>query len=105
LRIEAIIALVLLGGVLFSGCISSPNCVVGSGNVVNETRSVGSFNGIDLHGSGALFLSQGTQQPLRIEAEDNILKVLSTRVESGKQVIGSDACISTTKPKIGRAHV
>jgi hypothetical protein len=98
LRIEAILALVLLGGVLFSGCISSPNCVVGSGNVVNETRSVDSFNSIDLRGSGALFLSQGSQQPLRIEAEDNILKVLTTRVESRKLIIGSDSCISATKP-------
>lgn len=98
MRIEAIITLVLLGSVLFSGCISSSNCVVGSGNVVNETRSVGSFNGIDLRGSGSLFLSQGTQQPLRIEAEDNILKVLTTRLESGKLIIGSDSCISATKP-------
>ena len=52
----------------------------------------------ELRGSGALFLSQGPQQPLRIEAEDNILKVLTTRVESGKLVIGSGACISATKP-------
>ena len=98
MRIEAIIALLLLASVLLSGCISSPNCVVGSGNVVNETRSVDSFNSIELRGSGALFLSQGPQQPLRIEAEDNILKVLTTRVESGKLIIGSDACISATKP-------
>ncbi len=98
MRIEAILALVLLMSVLLSGCISSPNCVVGSGNVVNDTRSVDSFNSIDIRGYGALFLSQGPQQPLRIEAEDNILKVLTIRVESGKLVIGSDVCISATKP-------
>jgi hypothetical protein len=83
---------------LLSGCISSPNCVIGSGNVVNETRSVDGFSSIDLRGSGALILFQGPQQPLRIEAEDNILKALTTRVESGKLIIGSDACISATKP-------
>jgi hypothetical protein len=98
LRIEAILALLLLASVLFSGCISNPNCVVGSGNVVNDTRSVDSFNSIDLLGSGTLFLSQGPRQPLRIEAEDNILKVLTTRVESGKLIIGFGSCISTTKP-------
>ena len=55
MRIEAIFALVLLASVLFSGCISSPNCVVGSGNVVNEISPVDSFDSIDLRGSGALF--------------------------------------------------
>lgn len=98
MRIEAYLALVLLASVLLSGCISSPNCVVGSGNVINETRSVESFNGIDLRGSGALILSQGPQQPLRIEAEDNILQLLTTRVEYGKLIIGFDSCISATKP-------
>jgi hypothetical protein len=98
LRIEAILGLVLLAIILLSGCISSPNCVVGSGNVVNETRPVESFNSIDLRGSGALLLSQGPQQPLRIEAEDNIHKVLTIRIESGKLIIGSDSCISATKP-------
>jgi hypothetical protein len=98
LRIEAVPAIALLVSILLSGCISSPNCVVGSGNVVNETRSVDSFSSIDLRGSRELILSQGPQQPLRIEAEDNILKVLTIRVESGKLIIGSDACISTSKP-------
>jgi hypothetical protein len=98
MRTEAIIAPVFLAIVLLSGCISSPNCVIGSGNVVNETRSVDGFSSIDLRGSGALILSQGPQLPLRIEAEDNILKALTTRVESGKLIIGSDTCISATKP-------
>jgi hypothetical protein len=35
---------------------------------------------------------------LKIEAEDNILKVLTTRVESGRLIIGSNTCISTTRP-------
>lgn len=98
MRIETAIATVLLAIVLISGCISSPSCVAGSGNVVNETRSVDGFNSIDLRGSGALILSQGPQQPLRIEAEDNVLKALTTRVESGRLIIGSDACISSTRP-------
>lgn len=98
MRTEPIIATVFLAIVLLSGCISSPSCVIGSGNVVNETRSVDSFNSIDLRGSGALILSQGPRQPLRIEAEDNILKALTTHVESGKLIIGSDGCISATRP-------
>lgn len=98
MRIEALLALIFLTSVLFSGCVSSPSCAVGSGNVVSETRSVGSFSSVELHGSGELFLSQGPQQPLIIEAEDNILKVLTTRVESGKLIIGSNACISANRP-------
>jgi len=98
LRTETVHALVLFAIVLLCGCISSPNCVVGSGNVVNETRSVDSFYSIDLRGSGALFLSQGPQQPLKIEAEDNVLKVLTTRIESGRLIINLNACISTARP-------
>ena len=35
---------------------------------------------------------------MRIEAEDNILKVLTTQVVSGKLIIGSGACVSATRP-------
>ena len=97
LRAEAVLVLELFAIVLLCGCISSPNCVVGSGNVVNETRSVDSFDSIDLRGSGALFLYQGPQQPLKIEAEDNVLKVLTTRVEAGRLIINLNACISTAR--------
>lgn len=97
MRTEVVLIVGLFAAVLLSGCMG-PSCVIGSGNLINETRMVDSFNSIELQGSSNLYLTQGLPQPLRIEAEDNILKALNIHVEAGKLIIGTEACITTTKP-------
>ena len=52
----------------------------GSGNVVREDRHVSSFNAIDVSGSFEVFLSQGTTQSVIVEADDNLMKLIKTRV-------------------------
>ena len=55
--------------------------VVGSGNVVSETRAVSGFHGFDLSGSGDVIVTQGDTEGLVIEAEDNILPLLESTVD------------------------
>ncbi|MDD5341823.1 MAG: DUF2807 domain-containing protein [Patescibacteria group bacterium] len=60
----------------------------GSGNVANETRDVSNFKRISLSGVGNLKITQGDTEGLKIEAEDNLIKKIETKVEAGTLKIG-----------------
>lgn len=55
----------------------------GSGNVVSETRAVSDFHAIDIDYPATVFVSQGSQESLKIEAEDNLIPNLKTEVRNG----------------------
>ena len=93
----AMVALAVAAMVLFSGCIEQ-SCTQGSGKIIAETRAVESFNSIDLQGWGDLYITEGPQQPLQIQGEDNILPLLKTVVSDGLLKIYTDGCIRTTEP-------
>jgi len=75
-------------------------CVIGSGNVDSETRSVDIFHSAELRGWGNLYITQNGASEISIEAEDNILPLLKTYVTSGKLIIENEllTCIRPTKP-------
>ncbi|MBI4709105.1 MAG: DUF2807 domain-containing protein [Candidatus Portnoybacteria bacterium] len=54
--------------------------ISGSGNVITEEREVADFDKIYLSGLGNLIIEQGDKESLKIEAEDNIIPKISTRV-------------------------
>jgi hypothetical protein len=54
--------------------------VVGSGNVTSEPRDVGNFDEVTLSGVGQLHITQTGSESLTIEAEDNILPLLTSEV-------------------------
>jgi hypothetical protein len=54
--------------------------VRGSGNVVDETRKVSGFDTIRVDYPARVFISQGSTESLKIEAEDNLLPGLQTEV-------------------------
>jgi hypothetical protein len=55
----------------------------GSGNVVAETREVSGFRALEVSYPAQVFVSQGSQESLKIEAEDNLLPLLKTEVKNG----------------------
>lgn len=57
--------------------------VIGSGAVATEERDVGGFDRVRLSGEGELRITQGDTEALTIEAEDNILPLIESRVENG----------------------
>jgi len=68
--------LVVLFMILFAtACVSR-----GSGEVVNEQRSVEDFNRVVISGYGEVVLAQSATQSLRIEAEDNIIPLIQITV-------------------------
>ena len=69
---------------VLSGC----SVVSGSGQVASETRSVSGFTGIDLSGTGEVIIEQGGSESLTVEADDNVLPVLTSEVEGSVLRLG-----------------
>ena len=88
-----------LFAILFtSGCIGPySDCITGSGNVVSKDFTVDEFHSVGFGVHGNLYITQSAQQSLRIEAEDNVLELLTVNVENGRLNIYSDRCFRNIK--------
>ncbi len=62
----------------------------GSGVIESETRPVSDFDQLELSGLGVIYITQGTEETLKIEAEDNVLPAITTAVRNGVLQIGFD---------------
>ena len=65
--------------VIFCSCES----ITGSGNIITQTRNLDQFNGVKASGSIDIEVSNAPNQSLTIEADDNILPYIITKVENG----------------------
>ena len=74
------------GTIVFQG---NRNAVRGSGNVVEETRSLSGVTGVNLATLGDLTIELGDTESLRIEAEDNLMEYIETDVRNGGLRIGT----------------
>ena len=66
------------------------NVTRGSGNVITESRAVSNFSNVVLAGIGELSITQGDNESLTIEADDNLMPLITTKVENGTLTIGLD---------------
>lgn len=60
--------------------LASCRFTTGSGNIITEKRSVANFNGISVGGAFEVEVKIGTNTELTVEADDNIMKYIETRV-------------------------
>jgi len=81
--------------------------VTGSGNVETETREINGVTAVELANSGSLEITQGNAESLEIEAEDNILPLLTSDVRDGRLVLGvkPNTSIRATRPIVFRLTV
>jgi len=79
--------------------------VRGSGKVISEDRQVSDFQRIILQGSGELIIEQGSREALTIEAEDNLLPVLTSEVQNGTLTLSSKRGMSIQPTKPIRYHL
>ena len=74
----------------------------GSGNVITENRNVSGFDRVEIHDGGNLHLMQGDTETLEIEAEDNIMPYLTSRVVNNTLILEFDDSVRrsfmTTRP-------
>ncbi len=83
----ALLAVTLCAG-LAGFMADSLAAVTGSGRTSTETRAVGEFSSIAVGGNIDLQVSQGEKTSLQVQADDNLLPLLETVVESGRLKIG-----------------
>ena len=77
----AVVAVLLV----LTGC----SVVSGSGQVKSETRQVSGFTGIELSGVGEVTIEQGGSESLTVEADDNVLPVLTSEVTDSVLRLGT----------------
>jgi Putative auto-transporter adhesin, head GIN domain len=87
-----------LVALLLPACDNARGAVRGSGTLTSEERSVSGFDAVALDGSGSLIIDVGGAESLTIEAEDNILPLLTSNVTGSTLKLSSSKPISPTKP-------
>ena len=80
--------------------LSACSVVTGSGRIESETREVSGFTRIDLSGSGEVTVVQGDVESLTVEADDNVLPVLTSDVSDSTLKLGtkSGTTVNTRSP-------
>jgi hypothetical protein len=87
-----------LAGLPLSACDDDADSVRGSGTLASESRSVSGFDDVVLEGIGDLIIDVGGTESLTIEAESNLLPVLTSNVTGSTLTLGSSEPISPTRP-------
>jgi hypothetical protein len=94
-RSTAALALV---AVVLVACDDDPDTVRGSGTLASEERSVSGFDEVALEGIGELVIDVGGTESLTIEAEDNLLPLLTSEVRGSTLELGAQEAMSPTRP-------
>ncbi len=87
-KLSIAVLILIMVAMLTSAC--EINMVSGSGKVITDTRSVSGFNSVVFAGLGELNITQGSSEGLTIEAEDNIMPHILTKVDNGVLTISLD---------------
>ena len=94
----AITVFLICLAVAAAGCITNTHGT-GSGNVINQTRSIQGVDQVSLDGAGTVLLIQGNQESLTIEAEDNIIPHIVSSVTGNRLAVSYDNTTpSPTRP-------
>ncbi len=72
---------------LQSGCSYGFGGIKGNGNVTKQERQLDSFSSLDVGGAFKVFLTQGDKEFVIVEADENLLDVISTEVRGNTLVI------------------
>ena len=87
----------LAGVLMLLPVMLAAGCTVGSGKMTTETRDVTGFDEIVLLGSGDVIVTVTGTESLEIDAEDNVLPLLTSDVVDGRLELGVTESITTTR--------
>lgn len=96
-------SIVLITLIIFiCSCIETVHrdCIKGSKNIIYDYRIQSVFHSIDFDGSGNLFITQGQNDSLIIETDDNIIPYIQTNVSNNMLFIHSTESICPTSLNI-----
>ena len=99
-RVSLFSPLIILTLVSLACQVAIPTIVNGSGILDTETRDVSNFDAISLENMGDVYIEVGNTERLTIEAEDNLLPLLTSEVKNGvlKLDVVRGRNIDPTKP-------
>jgi hypothetical protein len=84
MRILLILLILATGVAIIAGCTTVPQpCITGSGNVTSETRNLSNFEYVSLTMPATLIVRNGEVHSVKIEADDNVLPLITSDVRSG----------------------
>jgi hypothetical protein len=85
-----VLILSVLSAFLLTGCFWSFDStkIKGSGTVTKEQREVSPFEKIDVTGAFTVYLSQGDEESVEVEIDDNLQQYVLVRNEDSKLVLG-----------------
>jgi hypothetical protein len=90
-------AVVLLVRYDVFGGSSGSSVVRGSGIAASQTRSLASFRTVELAGSNKVTIRVGGRQSVVVNADDNLLRHVTTQVRDGRLAIGNTSGSFTTR--------
>ncbi len=79
--------------------------VKGNGNIITSNRNEGNFKSVSAAGSFDVYFSQGTENEIRIEADENLMKYITTRVENGVLKIRTKSGVNIRPSQDMRVYV
>ena len=92
--------LAFLSTFLLQGCvINLGESVTGNGDVTEETRQIGDFNSIRVSNGFDVFITEGDEIFLKVEADENLMEYIKTEVSGNELRIYSDVNIRMAKSK------
>ncbi len=80
-----------------NSCIGDIFCIDGQGNVVTEYRNIDNFTKVEMEISGKVFIKQGDYFNIQVDAQDNILDILTTDMRNNVLHISFDHCVDNYK--------
>jgi hypothetical protein len=98
------LAPVIVAWVVGCNAVSAP-AVHGSGVVATEPRDAANFSEVWLNGSGEVVVEQTGTESVTVEAEDNLLPLLVTRVDGRRLTLGTKPNVNIRPTRPIRYHV
>ena len=104
-RYPLAVCLLAIAVLILSAC--AVTTVRGSGKVVTEEREVSGFEGVTLSGIGKVIITQGDEESLAIETDDNLMRYIESEVRDGRLElrIAEDTIPISSRPIIYRVSV
>lgn len=78
--------------------------ISGNGNVVDETRDISGFKGVHVSSGIDVYLSQGSNFEVTVEADENLQDVILTEVEGNNLVVKTER-VNIRSAKSKKVHV
>lgn len=99
---------ILLLTILFSSCdtTDAPECLTAPGKIIQKEVTVAPFSQVVVYGKIKLFIEQGQEQKVIVEAGENLFEEVTAEVEEGKLVLkDQSSCTFFQTTYVPKVHV